>query len=217
MMHANNLPVPTFLPKPAETSQRFRFTKEEDDLLKKLAQSQSQPKWSEIARCFVNRTARQCRERYNNYLRPEILNGPWSPEEDILLIELFEKYGPKWALISQSFDARSAVNVKNHYSTISSQKKIKRNKVNKKIENTVNKKCETVVLNFPQIKMQEIKENPNYNNNSINLDYCIEDKTDFLLEEDNLENILSNIDISEDMWSFPDFVTSNQEGEFYIF
>ena len=112
----------------AETSQRTRFTKEEDELLKQLVNSQEQPNWNEVARYMKKRTARQCRERYNNYLRPNLVNGPWTKEEDDLLIELYEKYGPKWSLISQSFNSRSPVNVKNHHSSLVSQSIVKNRK-----------------------------------------------------------------------------------------
>lgn len=108
------------IPRP-ESPQRSRFTKEEDQLLKMLVSNQSQPKWSEIALNFQNRTARQCRERYNNYLRPDLINGPWTKEEDDLLIELFQKNGPKWSLISQSFNSRSSVNIKNHLTSLINQ------------------------------------------------------------------------------------------------
>lgn len=101
-----------------ESQQRTRFTKPEDELLKKLVESQKQPNWNEIALKLKNRTARQCRERYNNYLRPNLINGPWTKEEEELLIQLYEKYGPKWSLISQSFNSRSPVNIKNHHSSM---------------------------------------------------------------------------------------------------
>ena len=215
-MQTNNLPVPSISTKNSEASQRSRFTKEEDELLKKLMNSQSQPKWSEIARFFNNRTARQCRERYNNYLRPEIVNGPWSSEEDYLLVQLFEKYGPKWSLISQNFNARSAVNVKNHYATLSSQKN-KQNGFNDKSPKTVNQTIKPVIFEVPMITTQEKKEKKEKEdlNSCLNYDYLVEDKTDFLFEEDNLENILSNIEISEDIWSLPE--TTNYEEELFIF
>ena len=113
--------IPTTTTLSSESSQRTRFTKEEDERLKQLVSCQDSPNWNEISRYMTNRTARQCRERYNNYLRPTLTNGPWTKEENELLIALYEKYGPKWSLISQSFNGRSSVNVKNHHSSLSSQ------------------------------------------------------------------------------------------------
>ncbi|KAK8888491.1 hypothetical protein M9Y10_039570 [Tritrichomonas musculus] len=108
-----------------ETSQRNRFTHEEDENLKRLVSFQDPPNWNEIARFMRHRTPRQCRERYNNYLRPDLVNGSWTPEEDELLNRLYEKYGPKWSLIAQSFKGRSAVNIKNHHSSLVSQMSVK--------------------------------------------------------------------------------------------
>ena len=108
-----------------EPGQRNRFTHEEDEKLRQLVAYRDPPNWNEIAKYMRNRTPRQCRERYNNYLRPELVNGPWTKEEDDLLNDLFSKYGPKWSYIAQHFKSRSAVNVKNHHSSIVSQMSVK--------------------------------------------------------------------------------------------
>ncbi|OHT00817.1 Myb-like DNA-binding domain containing protein [Tritrichomonas foetus] len=107
-----------------EPSQRSRFSLEEDENLKKLVAMYETPHWNEIARYMENRTPRQCRERFNNYLRPEIKNGPWTPEDDELLLRLYNEMGPKWSLIVKSFNGRSAVNVKNHHSSLISQRSV---------------------------------------------------------------------------------------------
>lgn len=105
-----------------DSPQRSRFTKDEDEKLRQLVSLQSPPNWNEISKKMTNRTPRQCRERYANYLRPNLINGPWTQEENDLLNDLYEKYGPKWSLISQSFKSRSSVNIKNHHSSLASQK-----------------------------------------------------------------------------------------------
>ncbi|CAI7809456.1 unnamed protein product [Closterium sp. NIES-54] len=39
---------------------------------------------------------------------PEVVKGPWSPEEDDKLRELISKYGPRnWSLIAQGLKGRS--------------------------------------------------------------------------------------------------------------
>lgn len=118
-----------------EPGHRNRFTKAEDERLKQLLALRNPPNWNEIAHFMSNRTSRQCRERYNNYLRPNIINGQWTKEEDDLLNHLYEKFGPKWSLISQSFTSRSAVNIKNHHSTLVSQATIKTRQNFNAIEN----------------------------------------------------------------------------------
>ncbi|OHT04339.1 hypothetical protein TRFO_28164 [Tritrichomonas foetus] len=91
-------PGPIFIIE-TEVTQRNRFSKEEDEQLKALVGQYDEPDWKKIASCLKSRSPRQCRERYNNYLRPDLINGPWSPEEEDLLIEKYEKYGPKWSTI----------------------------------------------------------------------------------------------------------------------
>lgn len=61
---------------------RSRFTKEEDDRLKNIVESQKDRiDWNQISLLMDGRTPRQCRERYTNYLRPNLLNGAWTFEK----------------------------------------------------------------------------------------------------------------------------------------
>ena len=62
-----------------------------------------------------NRTSRQCRDRYRNYLDPQIMNTAWKKEEDILLLEKYNIFGSKWSIIAQFFPNRTANNIKNRY------------------------------------------------------------------------------------------------------
>jgi hypothetical protein len=102
---------------------RNKFSKGEDDLLRQLVAQHGESSWPKVAASMKNRTARQCRERYNNYLSPRITNGPWTPEEDQLLASKFAEFGNSWAKIAQSFDRRSDVNVKNRWTTLQSRGK----------------------------------------------------------------------------------------------
>lgn len=98
---------------------RSRFTKEEDDRLKNIVESQKdRVDWNQISLLMDGRTPRQCRERYTNYLRPNLLNGAWTEEEDRILDKLYEKMGPQWSKIAQYFPNRSDVNIKNHHTCI---------------------------------------------------------------------------------------------------
>jgi hypothetical protein len=65
-----------------------------------------------------NRTTRQCRERYKNYLSPELRNLPWSPAEDLLLRERFSEFGPRWATLATFFNGRSDVSLKNRWAVL---------------------------------------------------------------------------------------------------
>ncbi|KAH0795285.1 Myb-like DNA-binding domain containing protein [Histomonas meleagridis] len=97
---------------------RHKFSKQEDETLKRIVQQHGEGNWSVIASCMKNRTARQCRERYKNYLSPNIKNDPWTQEEEILLEKKYAELGPRWAKIALFFESRSDVNVKNHWTAM---------------------------------------------------------------------------------------------------
>ena len=98
---------------------RQMFSPQEDDLLRELVREFGDQQWKLIAQRMPNRTTRQCRERYKNYLAPEIKNGPWTADEDQLLKEKYEELGPKWSTIATFFTSRSDVNIKNRWTSIS--------------------------------------------------------------------------------------------------
>ena len=96
-------------------STRQKFTAEEDARLIDLVRIHGNKAWKKIASIMKTRTTRQCRERYINYLSPNVTNGPWTAEEELLLIEKVQEMGPRWPKIAKYFQSRSDVNIKNRY------------------------------------------------------------------------------------------------------
>lgn len=94
---------------------RVKFTKEEDDKIKQLVEKFGPNHWNLIALCMERRTAKQCRDRYHNYLMPGCFQGEWTKEEDILLSQLYDKFGPKWSIIKKSFPNRGYNNIKSRW------------------------------------------------------------------------------------------------------
>ena len=95
----------------------IKFTAQEDELLKELVQEEGPYKWNKIASKMPGRTAKQCRDRFQNYLNPALLNDKWTQKEDQLLFQKIQEYGKKWKFISQFFPTRSHNNVKNRYNS----------------------------------------------------------------------------------------------------
>ena len=88
----------------------------EDMRLKQIVLSMgSNLNWNQVASFFKNRNQRQCQERWEYYLRPDVNNGPWTPEEDELLLQKYNEYGSHWKVISKFFKGRTNTNVKNRY------------------------------------------------------------------------------------------------------
>ncbi|XP_019447483.1 PREDICTED: myb-related protein 3R-1-like isoform X2 [Lupinus angustifolius] len=92
---------------PTRRSTKGQWTSEEDDILRKAVQRFKGKNWKKIAECFTNRTDVQCLHRWQKVLNPELIKGPWSKEEDEVIIELVNKYGPKkWSTIAQHLPGR---------------------------------------------------------------------------------------------------------------
>ncbi|XP_062229234.1 transcription factor MYB3R-1-like isoform X2 [Phragmites australis] len=57
--------------------------------------------------CFPDRTDVQCLHRWQKVLNPELVKGPWSKEEDDIIVQMVNKYGPKkWSTIAQALPGR---------------------------------------------------------------------------------------------------------------
>ena len=105
-------------PNNTETKQKPRkqkvpFTPEEDARLRELVAEKGDHNWNAIQALMPNRTSRQCRERWNLYLSPDVNNSPWTPEEVMRLYTLYVAVGPQWTLLSHQFPNRTANNIKN--------------------------------------------------------------------------------------------------------
>ena len=94
---------------------RIPFSEQEDNLVSYLVSLFGTRRWQHVAHFLKGRTAKQCRDRYTNYLMPGIKKGEWSKEEDKLIVQLFMQYGSKWSKIKKSFPQRSANFIKNRW------------------------------------------------------------------------------------------------------
>ena len=86
-----------------------------------------------------NRTLRQCKERWFNYLQPGVNSNPWTKEEDIRLAEMVKNFGNSWSKIKQYFPRRTDVNIKNRWSKLSQLMKQPIKKVERKEEKPIPK------------------------------------------------------------------------------
>lgn len=94
---------------------RDPFTSQEDELLKKIVSIFGAKNWKKISSCLFGRSPKQCRDRYINYLTPGYFKGQWSNDEDLLLVQAFSVYGPKWSTLKKYFPNRSSISIKNRW------------------------------------------------------------------------------------------------------
>jgi hypothetical protein len=97
----------------------LKFTPYEDALLMAIIQRIGDGDWTQVAQLMSSRNARQCRERWTNYLSPDLRVGNWTEQEDRLLREMVGRIGMKWNQIAQCFQNRSANCLRNHWGALS--------------------------------------------------------------------------------------------------
>jgi pre-mRNA-splicing factor CDC5/CEF1 len=77
--------------------------------------------WKLIEKLMIYRSARQCKERWTNYLSPLVKQSEWSIEEETQLIQLFEIYRSLWTKIPHHFNNRTPLQCKNYISILHNQ------------------------------------------------------------------------------------------------
>lgn len=95
-----------------------KFSEEEDKKLLSLIERYGKDSWNIISDLMMNRNARQCKERYLNYLSPNINRNKWTDEEDNLILAKVDELGRKWVKISQYFQNRTDTMLKNRYNVL---------------------------------------------------------------------------------------------------
>ncbi|TVU23132.1 hypothetical protein EJB05_30275 [Eragrostis curvula] len=94
------------------------WSAEEDGVLRSQIAIHGTDNWTLIAAQFKDKTARQCRRRWYNYLNSECKKGGWSREEDMLLCEAQKVLGNRWTEIAKVVSGRTDNAVKNRFSTL---------------------------------------------------------------------------------------------------
>uniref|UniRef100_A0A3P8U162 MYB proto-onco like 1 n=1 Tax=Amphiprion percula TaxID=161767 RepID=A0A3P8U162_AMPPE len=93
--------------KDKKTLCKVKWSRDEDEKLKKLVEQHGTDSWKLIANFFTGRTDGQCQHRWQKVLNPELVKGPWTKEEDQKVIDLVHKYGPKrWSVIAKHLQGR---------------------------------------------------------------------------------------------------------------
>lgn len=98
-----------------------KFTPAEDVKLRALVQFLGTSSWNKVAEYMGTRNARQCRDRYKNYLAPNLSTRPWTLEDDEKLNNLINTMGRKWSQIAKEFPGRTDINIKSRWMLLQRQ------------------------------------------------------------------------------------------------
>jgi len=145
----------------------------DDKLLQEYVSKHGSKKWSKCSLRIPGRTNKQCIERYNYILNPEVNKSEWSPKENYIIFNKYIEYGGKLSKISSLLAGRTDITIKNRfYSTL-------RKYYNKLSQNENNNK---------QINM-----NSNFSNYNNFVESCLEIKTTRLQKLQDILKVLPTV------------------------
>ncbi|KAJ7963795.1 MYB transcription factor [Quillaja saponaria] len=94
------------------------WTISEDAILIDYVTKHGEGNWNTVQKnSGLARCGKSCRLRWANHLRPHLKKGPFSQEEQKLILELHSKYGNKWALMATLLPGRTDNEIKNYWNT----------------------------------------------------------------------------------------------------
>ncbi|EGO52367.1 hypothetical protein NEUTE1DRAFT_125869 [Neurospora tetrasperma FGSC 2508] len=107
----------------AHNIRKGTWTREEDQRLREAFDSHG-PRWSKVAQVVGSRNGDQCWKRWYDCLDPKIDRSPWTPEEDILLLQIVSQRGRNWTeIVNTHFPNRTSLAAKNRYSILRRRQK----------------------------------------------------------------------------------------------
>lgn len=84
-----------------------KWTEQEDEILRQAVDDHGGKNWKKIADRLPGRSDVQCLHRWQKVLKPGLIKGPWTPQEDATVIRLVQIHGhKKWSFIARQLKGR---------------------------------------------------------------------------------------------------------------
>jgi hypothetical protein len=94
---------------------KCRFSSSDDSILRRIVENAGTENWERVASLMDNKTPRQCKERWTNYIDPRLSRDNWTTEDNALLYTKVADLGTKWKAIAVFFPGRSKNFLKTKY------------------------------------------------------------------------------------------------------
>jgi hypothetical protein len=96
---------------------------QEDEILTHLIEIHGEKAWTIVSKELKKthnfiKTGKQCRERWNNNLSPNITKDNWTAQEEKILFDMHKVHGNKWSVIAAEIKGRTDNSTKNHFYSI---------------------------------------------------------------------------------------------------
>ncbi|OMJ86232.1 hypothetical protein SteCoe_12296 [Stentor coeruleus] len=91
-----------------QESRHGKWSEEEDEMLREAVKVYGEKHWNSISTVVCGRSPIQCLHRWTKILKPGLVKGTWTEEEDLALKEWVIENGPaKWSVCSKHIQGRS--------------------------------------------------------------------------------------------------------------
>jgi hypothetical protein len=94
------------------------FTPKADAQLTELVRKYGTDSWNVVAAGMPGKSVRQCRDRWNNYLSPDVNQSLWTEEEDKVVLREYRNLGEQWRLIAIFLPGRTGPAIRNRWTVL---------------------------------------------------------------------------------------------------
>ncbi|KAF9925165.1 hypothetical protein FBU30_004999 [Linnemannia zychae] len=100
-------PGPLSMDKSDDKLKKGTWTAAEEEILLEAVRGLSSENWHAVAQMVPGRNAKQCMQKWQTDLDPQINRLPWTDAEDEKLVEAYHKYGNSWQQIAKMVETRT--------------------------------------------------------------------------------------------------------------